>query len=121
MIPKRLHDPILTISPSLYSVCIALRVSIAWVIWHMGRGMAMNQSIQTGLTVFAGMIVAFFVYKIWYNPHSWKNYWRTIVLWTFMIGVIKRGQPDWNKWVALLVLLDVVMGQQSWYIAQWYV
>lgn len=87
----------------------------------MGKQVASMPMVKQAFTLFAVMIIAFFVYKIWYNPHSWKNYWRTIVLWSFMIGVIYSGHTDWNQWVAFLVLLDVVMGQQSWYIAQWYV
>lgn len=114
MIPTRLRDPVLKISPDLYTFCVGLRVFLAWMVWSV-----VFPSKRETTIIIALMIVGFFVYKLWVNPTSWKNYRRTIIIWSAIVW-IAWSAGGWERWVALLILIDVLMGQQSWYIAKYY-
>lgn len=111
-IPQRLHDPELKSSRAGYTVCVVLRVCLAFIALFVGF-----QHKQKIFTLFATMIVAFFVYKQMINPNSWKNYRRAIMLWSF---VILDMQLNNGRLSGVFILMDVAMGQQSQYIASHY-
>jgi len=115
MIPTHLKDPALKISPSLYTVCILLRISLAFLVFFV-----MFPYKNTFILFFALSIVAFFLYKQSINPRSWKNYVRTIILYSAIAVLSYLRPPRWEQYVGLLILVDVAMGQQTWYIAKTY-
>ena len=69
---------------------------------------------------FALSIVAFFLYKQSINPRSWKNYVRTIMLYSVIAVLGYLRPPRWEQYAGVLILVDVAMGQQTWYIAKTY-
>lgn len=115
MIPSHLRDPVLKISPSLYTFCIFLRVSLAFLVFFVS--FSYKNSI---VLLFALSIIAFFVYKQMVNPRSWKNYVRTILLYSAIATLAYRQPAQWERYAGLLILIDVAMGQQTWYIAHTY-
>jgi len=111
-IPQRLHDPELKSSRAGYTVCVVLRVCLAFIALFVS--FPYKREI---FTLFAGMIVIFFIYKQTINPNSWKNYRRAIMLWLF---VILDMQLNNGRLSGIFILMDVAMGQQSQYIASHY-
>lgn len=112
-IPRELHDPTLKSSRAGYTVCVILRIILAFIALYVS--FQYKRQIFTG---FALAIVAFFVYKQMINPNSWKNYRRAIMMWLF---VAFDMQLNAGALSGVFILMDVAMGQQSQYIASHYV
>lgn len=111
-IPNPLHDPKLKISPTLYQFCVVLRVCIAFIALFIHFPFK-----QYVFIIGALFIVGFFIYKLSINSKSWKNYIRTIILWMFVALDYSIGN---GHYAGIFILMDVVMGQQSQYIASVY-
>lgn len=115
MIPSHLRDPVLKVSPSLYTFCIFLRVFIAFLVFFVSFSYK-----NSTVLLFALSIIAFFVYKQMVNPRSWKNYVRTILFYSAIATLAYRQSTGWERYAGLLILIDVAMGQQTWYITHTY-
>jgi hypothetical protein len=112
-IPRELHDPELKSSRAGYTVCVILRIALAFLALYVS--FPYKRQIFTG---FASAIVGFFTYKQMINPASWKNYRRAIMLWSF---VVLDMQLNAGRLSGVFILMDVAMGQQSQYIASHYI
>lgn len=112
-IPRELHDPELKSSRAGYTVCVILRIVLAFLALY--ASFPYKRRIFTG---FALAVVGFFVYKQMINPASWKNYRRAILLWFF---VALDMQLNAGALSGVFILVDVAMGQQSQYIASHYI
>lgn len=137
-IPKEWKDPVLQTSPSFYmSVCVPLRILIGF--WLLGTSLWSGSSVDSiwfqktmiqGTAIFAFFIVCFFSYKQYRNPCSWKNYTRVFIIYTIIFCLclfclfpsilFSKHCPYRSilQYSALLIWMDVIIGQQSWYQTQ---
>jgi hypothetical protein len=109
MIPIRLKDPVLKINPHYYSVCVVTRILIGISF------LVTNKS----SSVFSLLVILGFLYKLWKNPNSWKNYTRTIMIYSICL-ILSEYFKEKRYICGVFIILDALMGQQLFYIASNY-
>lgn len=121
-IPVRLRDPHLRVEASRFAWCVPVRVALGCVVAWGSPAWSSLPWMQWGSL----LILLFFVYKKVINPVSWKNYERTLYVYG-LIAVLTHLQPYVNfseaslqMWCGFLIIVDALMGQQSYYIARHY-
>lgn len=128
MIPSNLLDKKIKIDPSLYKkICIPTRLIISLFLL-LSKPSPQLYFILFFMSLF---IVIGFTIKYINNPPTWKNYLRPIIiygiistitlfqLWSTFKSNEKLDQV-YMKIIGLLVLFDLLLGEQSNYVASTY-
>lgn len=127
-ISDRLVDPTLKASPRLFAtVCIPIRVGLALLLM-VGWPYLTKTRIQLIASLLA--LTAMGLGHKWsVNARSWKNYARPVMLYPLVSGMLFWSAATFDSdpivqqrvgVCGVLLLVDVLMGQQSQYIAKTY-
>jgi hypothetical protein len=99
-----------------YLPCVLIRISIALLFMY---GVINNLA----MTILSTLIVLMFLWKyIKIGSNVWKNYLRTVLIYSLIIVVINvlpaSLQVNKTALVGMLIIIDALLGQQSRFSAQ---
>ena len=116
-IPERLRDDSLSSTKNntslLFIFCIFIRIVLGILVFY-------NVIPPIFIYILSGFIIISFGLKSYYNKKTWKNYLRTIISYILVpiLTILNEYGPkkhDFNI-SGLIIIFDVLMGQQSRFI-----
>lgn len=114
MIPDRISDKTTVYKHHTFFthlICVILRIILGVLITHK----KINKKYTILLSIF---IIIAFSYRNYLNPHSWKNYPRTLISYVLVIVFTLTNRPDDQINIGgLFAIHDAILGEQSRWIA----
>lgn len=117
-VPDRLADHTTLFKHNMYSYlpCVIIRITIALLFMSS----IISNRVMTGISV---LIVLMFLWKyIKIGSSVWKNYLRTVLIYTLIIICLNLPVIRDNQYckvvVTMLIIIDALLGQQSRFTAQ---
>jgi hypothetical protein len=116
-IPERLRDDSLSCTKNntslLFILCIIIRIVLGILVFY-------NIIPSIFIYLLSAFIIVAFSFKSYYNKKTWKNYLRTIISYILVIifTILNNYGPkkhDFNI-SGLIIIFDVLLGQQSRFI-----
>jgi len=116
-IPERLRDESLSCTKNntslLFIFCIIIRIVLGMLVFY-------NVIPPIFIYILSAFIIVAFSYKYIFNKKIWKNYLRTIILYTLVIIFTSLNKSRLNKSNfnigGIIIIFDALMGQQSRFI-----
>ena len=112
MIPEKLKDHTTIVKNhtiKTYIFCILLRCAIGVTV--------MNNKIPIKfLQVFCIFVILTFFYKYLKLNEIWKNYLRTVIVYSLILFLITFYDDKYIQICGALIIVDALMGQQTYHI-----
>ncbi len=111
MIPEILRDKTTLIKNhtlKTYIFCILLRISI-------GLLTIANSIPITILQILSIFVIVMFLYKFIKIEKIWKNYLRTVLIYSIVLFLITKYSTKYIELAGLLIIFDSLMGLQSYH------
>lgn len=112
MIPEILRDKTTFIKNhtlKTYIFCILLRIFI-------GLLTMTNKIPITILQLISIFVIVMFFYKFLKIKKIWKNYLRTVIVYTIILFLVTQFNTEYIKICGLLIIFDSLMGLQTYHI-----
>jgi len=111
MIPEILRDKTTLIKNhtlKTYIFCILLRISI-------GLAVILNKIPVTILQILSIFVIVTFLYKFIKIEKIWKNYLRTVLVYSTILFLITKFNTRYIELAGLLIIFDALMGLQTYH------
>jgi hypothetical protein len=112
MIPEKLKDTTTLVknhTMKTYIFCILLRCTIGILV--------INKKIPIKfLQIFAILVISTFFYKYFKLQQIWKNYLRTVLVYSLILFLITYYGDKFIEICGALIIIDALMGQQTYHI-----
>ena len=111
MIPEILRDKTTLIKNhtlKTYIFCILLRITI-------GLLTIANKIPITILQILSIFVIVMFLYKFIKIEKIWKNYLRTVLIYSIVLFLITKYNTKYIELAGLLIIFDALMGLQSYH------
>lgn len=111
MIPEILRDKTTIIKNhtlKTYIFCILLRISIGLLI-------IANKIPITILQILSIFVIITFLYKFIKIEKIWKNYLRTVLVYSIVLFLITKFDTKYIELAGLLIIFDALMGLQTYH------
>lgn len=111
MIPEILRDKTTLIKNhtlKTYIFCILLRISIGLLV-------IANKIPITILQILSIFVIVMFLYKFIKIEKIWKNYLRTVLIYSIVLFLITKFNTKYIELAGLLIIFDSLMGLQSYH------
>ena len=112
MIPEILRDKTTVIKNhtlKTYIFCVILRIVIG--ILTMTKIIPINI-----LQILSICVIVLFLYKFIKFEKIWKNYLRTVLIYSIILFLIKKYNTKFIEICGLLIIVDSIMGLQTYHI-----
>lgn len=112
MIPEILRDKTTIIKNhtlKTYIFCILLRIII-------GLCVITNIIPLSILKLFVIFVIVIFLYKFLKIEKIWKNYLRTVLIYSVILFLITKYQSRYIELCGLLIIIDAIMGLQTYHV-----
>ena len=111
MIPEILRDKTTIVKNhtlKTYIFCILLRISI-------GILTITNIIPVSILQILSILVIVMFLYKFFKIEKIWKNYLRTVLVYSVILFLITKFNTKYIQLCGLLIIFDALMGLQSYH------